>query len=227
MPRHRWRTRAAARPLPRASEGFGAFPSASCSMTRALQRPPSPPTGSFVELGCRDNAREAITYRIGGTVARYRRSIARRCWLALRQQLLVEPQVLEARAVVDAVDHQGQTLDLRLPAGRLTGIEDDRANIVLGQPFFDLPHHFLAFLPVRLHRLPIYQLVELRIAIAGVVTVRAAHVILVELLIGVVEAILADHHANAEVLAHDLGIPLRGVDGFELAVDVDLLQLVD
>src|SRR5215471_8488553 len=32
-------------------------------------------------------------------------------------QLPVEPEVLEARAVVDAVDHVGEALHLRLPAG--------------------------------------------------------------------------------------------------------------
>ena len=39
----------------------------------------------------------------------------------------------------------------------------------------------------------------------------------------IVEAVLADHHADGEILARDLGVPLRGVDGFELGVDVDLL----
>src|SRR5260370_41814579 len=32
--------------------------------------------------------------------------------------------------------------------------------------------------------------------------------------------------ADGVILAHDLGIPLGGVDGFEYAVDIDLLQLV-
>jgi hypothetical protein len=48
--------------------------------------------------------------------------------------LIVEPQVFEARAVVDAIDHQGHSLHPRLPAGSLTGIEDDRADVVFGQP---------------------------------------------------------------------------------------------
>src|SRR6266404_8608115 len=58
----------------------------------------------------------------------------------LCKRLIVDPEVLEARAVVDAVDHQGHALDPRLPAGCLTGLEDDRADIVLGQSSFDLPH---------------------------------------------------------------------------------------
>src|SRR6266550_9488024 len=139
----------------------------------------------------------------------------------LRTRLIADPEVLEARAVVDAVDHQGHALDPRLPAGGLTGIEDDRADIVLGQFSFDLPHQLPAFLPVGLDRLPIDQIVDLRVAIAAIVTFGAAYVALVELLIRVVEAVLADHHADREISAHDLGIPLRGVDGLELAVDID------
>src|SRR5438094_976272 len=38
---------------------------------------------------------------------------------------------------------------------------------------------------------------------------------------------LADIEADGKVLAHDPRIPLRGVDSFKLAVDIDFLQLVD
>src|SRR5262249_57804990 len=64
--------------------------------------------------------------------------------------LIFEPEVFETRAVVDAVDHQRQPFHPRLPAGGLTGIEDDRTNVVLGQSPLDLPHQLLAFVPVRL-----------------------------------------------------------------------------
>src|SRR5215813_6453684 len=70
--------------------------------------------------------------------------------LPLFCSLIFEPQVFETRAVVDAVDHQGQPFHPRLPAGGLTGIEDDRTNIVLGQSPFNLPHQLPAFVPVRL-----------------------------------------------------------------------------
>src|SRR6516225_10078279 len=101
--------------------------------------------------------------------------------LARDRMLVVEPEVFEARAVVDAVDHQGQPLNPRLPAGRLTGVEDHRADIVLRQAPFNPPHQLPAFLPVRLHRLPVDQFVDLRIAIAAVVTISPAYVVLVEL----------------------------------------------
>src|SRR5262249_41641830 len=64
------------------------------------------------------------------------------------ERLVGEPEVLEARSVVDAVDHQGQPLDPRLPARRLPRIEDDRPDIVLGQLAFDLPHQLSALLAV-------------------------------------------------------------------------------
>src|SRR6516162_3109405 len=78
------------------------------------------------------------------------------------QTLVLEPEVFETRTVVNAVDHLGQPLHPRLPAGGLTGIEDDRADIVLGQLPFDLPHQLPALLPVRLDRLQVDQLVQLR-----------------------------------------------------------------
>src|SRR5438445_636964 len=53
------------------------------------------------------------------------------------------------------------------------------------------------------------------------------YIVLVELLIRVVDGALADIEANDKIFPHDPGIPLSGVDGFELAVDVDFLQLVD
>src|SRR6516162_11029874 len=105
--------------------------------------------------------------------------------------LIVEPEVFEPRAVINAVDHQGQPLDPRLPAGGLTGIEDDRANAVLGQLPLDLPDQLPALLAVGLHRLPGDQLVELRIAIAAIIPLGAAGIALVELRIGIVEAVLA------------------------------------
>ena len=55
------------------------------------------------------------------------------------RSLSVEPEVFEARAVVDAVDHVGEALHLRLPAGRNAAVEDDRPRVVLDQLLLDLP----------------------------------------------------------------------------------------
>src|SRR5215472_3563794 len=53
-------------------------------------------------------------------------------------RLPVEPEVLEARAVVDAVDHVGEALHLRLPAGRNAAVEDDRPRVLANDVDVDL-----------------------------------------------------------------------------------------
>jgi hypothetical protein len=80
---------------------------------------------------------------------------------------------------------------------------------------------------IGLARLLVDQLIDLGIAIAGVIALGAARKILVELLVGVVEPVLADGQTDGVILAHDGRVPLRRVDRIEGSVDVDLLQLVD
>jgi len=48
------------------------------------------------------------------------------------RELLVEPDVFHAVAVVDAVDHGHEPLDIGLHAGPAARIEDDRPGAVLG-----------------------------------------------------------------------------------------------
>src|SRR5215470_1469587 len=62
----------------------------------------------------------------------------------LRGGLLVEPDVFHSIAVVDAVDHRHEPLDIGLLAGLATRIEDDRPGLLLGQAPFDRPHQLLA-----------------------------------------------------------------------------------
>src|SRR5207237_574954 len=95
-----------------------------------------------------------------------------------------------AIAVVDAVDHRRQPFDIGLRAGAAARVENDRPGSLLGQPSFDLPYQLLAFCRIGLGGLPVDQLVDLRIAIAGVVPYRPAHEVLVELLVGVVDTAL-------------------------------------
>src|ERR1700730_7015766 len=89
------------------------------------------------------------------------------------RRILVEQEVFVAVAVVNAVDHDGQALHLRMPASRATRVKDDRTGIVLRQSSFDFPYQLLAFFLVGLHRLLIDQLVDLRIAVAGYNSVRS------------------------------------------------------
>jgi hypothetical protein len=79
-----------------------------------------------------------------------------------------------------------------LPAAGAPIVKDDGAGDVLRQYPLDLPHQLLAFLQVALDRLLLDQLVYVRIAVSSVVALRTADVILVECLVGLVEAVLAD-----------------------------------
>src|SRR5439155_4105233 len=73
----------------------------------------------------------------------------------------IEPDVFHPVAVVDAVDHRRQPLDVRLRAGPAARVEDDRPGALLGQTPFDLPDQLLAFFRVGLGRLLVDQLVDL------------------------------------------------------------------
>src|SRR4051812_12452203 len=140
--------------------------------------------------------------------------------------LLIEPPVFAAVCVVEAVDHQGHVLDIGLPAGAGAGIEDDRAGDLLGGPAFDRPDHLLALFLVALHRLPLDHLVDLRIAITVPIEARAAAIEQVEDRVGIRPARL-QVKGDGKVLAPDLREVIGGFDRVELAVDVNLLQLVD
>jgi hypothetical protein len=87
--------------------------------------------------------------------------------------LFVEPDVLEAPAVIGAVDHDVQPLDLAPPAGRIA---------------VDLPNELPALRLIGFHRLLVDHLLDLGIAVMRVVAVRLAAVILIESLVGVVDA---------------------------------------
>jgi hypothetical protein len=77
-----------------------------------------------------------------------------------------------------------------------------------------------------LARLPIDQLVHFGAAVTVIVQLGTAPVKQLEVLVGVGPASRAGEGDDV-VFAHDPGKPVRGVDRFELAVDLHLLQLVD
>jgi len=66
-------------------------------------------------------------------------------------------------------------------------VEKDRPSAVLLQFFVYFEDEAAAFLLIPLDRLLIEQLIELGIAVAGVITVRAAGVIFIELRVRVVD----------------------------------------
>src|SRR3546814_1705211 len=86
--------------------------------------------------------------------------------------LPVEPDVLVPPAVVDAVHHDGDALDLRLPAPGTDGVEDDRPGHGLLQPAVSLPDPLLALLPVGFRRLLVEPLFQFLVAVGGVVAPR-------------------------------------------------------
>src|SRR6266446_4403664 len=58
--------------------------------------------------------------------------------------------------------------------------------------------------------------------VAGVVTFGAAHIVLVEQLVRVIEGSFGDRKTDGVVPANDLGEPNRSVNGVELAIDINL-----
>src|SRR2546430_194474 len=89
-------------------------------------------------------------------------------------RLSVEPNVFVSRSIVDAVDHDGQPLHLRIPAGGRAVVIDHWAGAVLLQFFVDLPHQRLALFGIGFQRMPVALSFGLRVPIAGVVAVCAA-----------------------------------------------------
>ena len=71
------------------------------------------------------------------------------------------------------------------------------------------------------------QLVDLGIAVAIIVGLGTADIVRVESRVRVVDKAGREVEADNEILACDLGEPVCRVDRLELAVDMDVFQLVD
>src|SRR5882672_6169573 len=104
---------------------------------------------------------------------------AHRGRLPRRRTLLVHPDVFVTIAVIGAVHHDGDALDVRLPARTLTTVEDDRARHVLLQFLVDFPDQLLALLLVGFGGLLVEQLLDFLVAVVGVVPLRAAGIVFV------------------------------------------------
>ena len=105
----------------------------------------------------------------------------------MQRSLFVQPHVLVTIAVIRAVHHDGDALDIGLPAGAPVAVEDDRTSDVLLQLLVDLPDQLLALLNVRFLRLLVEQLFDVLVAVVRVVPLRAAGIVLVEGLVGIVD----------------------------------------
>jgi hypothetical protein len=81
--------------------------------------------------------------------------------------LPVEPDVFHAPAIVLAVDHDGQPVDLRPYAGGGTSVVDDRADAVLLQLLVDVPDEMPALVAVGNLGLLDELFLELGVALRG------------------------------------------------------------
>src|ERR1700738_417588 len=122
----------------------------------------------------------------------------------------VEPHVFHAPAIVLAVDHDGQPLQLGLPAGRGAEMIDDWPRPVLLQFLVDFPDQLAALLLVSFRRLLDELPFDLGVALAAVIALRAAAIILIELLVWVVNAAAGIVLADLVILARHLGKPVGG-----------------
>jgi len=66
------------------------------------------------------------------------------------------------------------------------------------------------------------QLVGFGIAVPSIVARRSGIVILVEHLVGIVDAAFDRHGADREVLFRHLGVPERGIDEIEFGVEINV-----
>src|SRR5262245_62682415 len=116
------------------------------------------------------------------------RHCRRTCRGDRHQTSTIEPDILHAPAIIDAVDHDGDVLHLGSPAGAAAHVVDHRSHRVLGQLAIDFPGDLLALLLVRLGRLPGDQRIDLLVAVVHV-GARTAGVVLGVILIRIVDAV--------------------------------------
>src|SRR6202047_2244865 len=100
-------------------------------------------------------------------------------------------------------------------AGTTAVIEDDRSGAVFRQPAVDLPDQSLALCLVGLDRLLLVHLLELGVAVVGVIALRTAGIMLVEIGVGIIDSRPRQIGADHEVLAGDLGKPIYGFDSIQ------------
>jgi len=90
---------------------------------------------------------------------------------AAKRRLFIEPNILHAPAIEQAVNHDRQSFQLGSPAGREAVVVKNRSSTILLQFLVDFPNEISALLWIWLRRLLIEKLVDLGITIAGVITV--------------------------------------------------------
>src|SRR5215470_14131589 len=109
---------------------------------------------------------------------------------------LVEPNIIQAPVVVEAIVLQNEALYVGLPAQASYALRDDGSRHVLGKLLLDIPDELSALGEIGFVGLRLDQLLHIGVAILGVVALRTAGVVLVEVDIGVVDGTGGEIHAN-------------------------------
>src|SRR5258708_23910176 len=131
--------------------------------------------------------------------------------------LFVEPYVFHAVAVVHAVDHDRESLDVGSPASCAGIVVDNWSCAVLLEPAVNLPYQSLSPLLIRLHRLLFEQLLSFAITIASVVAIRFARIVLIKLLVRIIDATRSEKEGDNEMLAGNVRKPVPCLNRVEFA----------
>jgi hypothetical protein len=139
----------------------------------------------------------------------------------------IEPDVIQAPAIVPAVDHDGQSFHLRLHAGGGAGVVDDRARAVLLQLLVDVPDATPALVAVGDLGLRDELFLELGVSNNRCSCAPSRSGNPRRTVVGVVDTASGVVKADLVILAGELGKLVGGLDRLELAIDADLLELID
>src|SRR5258708_4796621 len=107
------------------------------------------------------------------------------------------------------------------------GMEDNGTSDVFLKLLVDLADQLLALGDVGLLGLLIEQLLDVGVAVIGVVTFRIAGIVLVEGLVRIVDRISGEVEAERIILARDFRKPVGGFNDIKIGIDIDALELID
>src|SRR5215831_18811209 len=127
----------------------------------------SKPCTSSSRTRCRSHRRRASSAALAAGLGKSARRMP-------PTRLLVEPDVLHAPTVGDAVDHDRQPFHIGLPAAATSIVKNDWPGPVLCQLPFDLPNNLPALFLIALCRLLFDQLADLRTAVTVIIQISAA-----------------------------------------------------
>ena len=114
-----------------------------------------------------------------------------------------------------------------MPAGAASIVVDDRPRHLIGEHALDLPDDLAALLDVRLLRLLVEELLDVRRAVARVVRLRLAGVGALQHGVRIVDADTRRVHADGVVLLDQPAVPDRRLDQLHRGVEIDAVELID